>query len=209
MKVQIILLFVFCSLRLTAQQESQSNRYAGTLSLGMRNTLSTFTQGNQRSVGMGVGGQFRLQLDKKINTEWFGDIIKTSMYNKATRVDYHIGWSVMYYGFTRDTAGFTRLFKPYLLAGHCFDYTHVSEINNNSNYLERWSSAVQTGMGTHLNLSPAFDISLLLQYMIHLGSDIETRISGSEVILEKHKGVDLEGHLLFTVSVNCKIARLW
>ena len=45
--------------------------------------------------------------------------------------------------------------------------------------------------------------------MIHLGSDIHIHLDNTEVQLEQEDGLDLEGHILFTLSVNYKVLNLW
>jgi hypothetical protein len=185
----------------------------GIFQLGMRTTSNLFSEAGYN--GLGVGGQFRISLGKRLNTEWFADLINTNLANLGKRVDAHIGWSVMFYPWTTP-----RLIKPYLIAGHCFDYTHVTPYsklyeNNSNNTLERWSSATQAGLGTHFLISPMADISISAQYMIHLGRAVHTdieEINGVQVLhVEEHaKGeLGLEGHLLLTVSLNFRIAQLW
>jgi len=45
-------------------------------SLGVRNTISLF---NSHDVAaFGAGGNFRIQLSDRVNTEWFADFIKSS-----------------------------------------------------------------------------------------------------------------------------------
>ena len=102
-----------------------------------------------------------------------------------------------------------QIVKPYFLAGHCFDYSRLKENNNYSNTAQRWSSAVQAGIGTHFNLNSRMDLSLTGQYMIHLGNHIDPVITGNTLDFNYEKGVSLEGHLLITVSLNFKIADLW
>lgn len=164
---------------------------------------------------MGFGGQFRVQLSNRINTEWFADFINEDIDGLATRNDYHIGWSVMIYPFNTQTK-----VVPYLLAGHCFDYTKVRSTFNTATIsqpqtVSRLSSATQMGFGAHVHLSEIVDISLSSQYMVHLGSDVHTEIHEHNGIKELHiskeghGGFSLEGHLLFTLSVNFKIAQLW
>ena len=65
------------------------------------------------------------------------------------------------------------------------------------------------GLGTHLNAGRNYDISVSSQYMIHLGTHIDIDDSGSSPLLSKSKGVNLEGHLLFTISINYKLGYLW
>ena len=174
-------------------------------SLGVRSTLSAFNDGDENKVGSGVGGQIRLRFSDKVNSDWFFDYLTSDIGNYAHRTDYHIGWSVLYYPLKKDI----QLFKPYMLAGHCFDYNRKTAILDPSNTKDRWGSAVQAGLGIHLNLTERFDVSLTCQYMIHLTKEIEAEIDGNIVTISDQKSRHLEGHLLTTLSLNYKIFKLW
>lgn len=214
-RILLIVSFLF-PISIFAQEDMRPNlseNPSGTFSLGVRNTFSTF--GATENLGVGFGGQFRVQLSYRINTEWFADFINEDIDGLATRNDYHIGWSVMIYPFNTQTK-----VVPYLLAGHCFDYTKVRSTFNTATIYQaqtvsRLSSATQMGFGAHVHLSEIVDISLSSQYMVHLGSDVHTEIHEHNGIKELHiskeghGGFSLEGHLLFTLSVNFKIAQLW
>jgi len=189
---------------------------AGMLSLGGRTTVSLFNDHKNEMTGTGVGGQFRLRFSDAVNTDWFFDYITSDILNYAHRTDYHIGWSVLFYpinqlDYFRQEGAFKPKFRPYILAGHCFDYSRIESKADATVYGERWSSAVQAGLGTHLELSPRFDISLTGQYMIHLGNHIETdyNFTTGELSFNEHKGASLAGHVLLTLSLNYKIAKLW
>ena len=189
---------------------------AGMLSLGGRTTLSLFNDHKNEMTGTGVGGQFRLRFSDAVNTDWFFDYITSDILNYAHRTDYHIGWSVLFYpinqlDYFHQDGEFKPKFRPYVLAGHCFDYSRIESKADATVYGERWSSAVQAGLGTHLELSPRFDISLTGQYMIHLGSHIETdyNFTTGVISFNEHKGASLAGHVLVTLSLNYKIAKLW
>lgn len=197
-----ILLVAFAS---TAQELKIKNNQGGIVSLGVRSTFSTFNGGEAANNGMGAGGQFRIQFSDKVNSDWFFDYITGNIGDFARRTDYHIGWSVIFY----PTKNLTPKVRPYILAGHCFDYTQLSDNSNSNNYLERWSSAVQGGAGMHFNLSPRLDLSAVCQYMIHLGTDVHAERIGGNVEFHQEKGASLEGHLLFHVGINYKIADLW
>ena len=186
-----------------AQAQSETSKFRPVFSLGTRNTVSSFNSDD--AIGLGIGGQSRLQISKRLNTEWYLDYI-TSKTSATARNDYHIGWSLMYY-FNKNN-DFESFLKPYLIAGHCFDKTQVFEIGNRSNSASRLSMATQAGLGTHLNITPKFDCSLSGQYMLHFGKDIETeRVNGALVIAQAdHTHVD--GHLLFTLSFNYKLFQL-
>jgi hypothetical protein len=95
--------------------------------------------------------------------------------------------------------------------GHCFDYTHLTDNRDPGNYIKRWSSAVQGGVGMHWNLTPRLDLSFVTQYMFHLGNHVHAdRHDDGTVHFHKEKGgASLEGHLLFHVGINYKIADLW
>ena len=61
----------------------------------------------------------------------------------------------------------------------------------------------------HFNLTERMDLTFVSQYMIHLGEDIHAEVEHGVVHYEKHKGAGLEGHLLFHLGINYKIADLW
>ncbi len=201
------LLVSLSPLVLNAQRINKENP-SGLFSLGMRSTVSTFGHKDWSNTGLGAGAAFRLQFSKYINTEWFFDFINTGIDKKAYRDDYHIGWSVMFYPLAAKE-NFSKYIKPYILAGHCFDYTRVVENANPSNFKQRWSGAIQAGLGTHFNLTPRFDISILGQYMMHLGTDVHAHVYANNILIEQHKATSLEGHLLFTFGIYYKIVDCW
>lgn len=196
------LLFLFF---LAFSTYSWSQNQSGDLQLGVRSTVSLFNDSETNDFGKGIGGQFRLQLADRINTDWFFDYLSSDIGSLANRTDYHIGWSVLFYPYLKEH----QLIKPYILAGHCFDYSYMAENLNKSNFSERWSSAIQAGIGSHFRLSPRMDISLTTQYMIHLGNHIHPITAFNSISFVEEKGASLEGHLLITIGVNYKIADLW
>lgn len=220
MKLIFLFLMSFLALQVNAQEQRTFNP-AGMLSLGGRTTVSLFNDHKNEMTGTGVGGQFRLRFSDAVNTDWFFDYITSDILNYAHRTDYHIGWSVLFYpinhlAYFHQPKDFKPKFRPYILAGHCFDYSKIEAKDGISPldgalYAERWSSAVQAGLGTHLELSPRFDISLTGQYMMHLGNHIETDydFTSGTLSFHEHKGASLAGHLLVTLSLNYKIAKLW
>jgi hypothetical protein len=176
---------------------------AGMFSLGIRNTISVFN--SHEAPSFGAGGQFRIQLSDRVNTEWFADFIKSSTPDLG-RADYHIGWSVMYYVLNPER---TKIIQPYIEAGHCFDYTQLRITSTNLSR-DRWSSAMQMGIGVHFHISPRFDITLKSQYMLHLGGHLHAHLDENGVYeISQHDGFQAEGHLLNTVSLNYKIGRIW
>lgn len=205
MKNLLAILFLIPLLSFGQELETNGNE-GGTFSLGFRTTLSTFNSSHDESNGLGAGAQFRLQFSDRVNSDWFFDYIRSDIGNFANRVDYHIGWSVLYY----PTKEKEVKIRPYILAGHCFDYTLITANNDASNFDERWSSAVQGGLGTHFNLSSRMDLSLTAQYMIHLGNEAHVhQHEDGEIEFESEGGTTAEGHLLFNVSLNYKIGKLW
>lgn len=189
-----------------AQPLKVKNQQGGILSFGVRSTVSTFNGGEFGNTGFGYGGQFRLQFANNVNTDWYLDYITSNVGDFASRTDYHIGWSVLCY-FTQKQSP---PIKPYILAGHCFDWTELSEIGNPANSVLKKSSAVQAGGGFHWNLSERLDLTFVTQYMIHLGGDFHAHRRDDGVVeFEQHDGASLEGHLLFHVGINYKIADLW
>lgn len=189
-----------CAFSVKAQKISNS----GLFSLGLRVTLSSF---DGEGTGPGAGGQFRIQLSDRVNTDWYADYIEISS-KDVKSIYYHIGWSVLFYPFPQQE--YPRLFQPYILAGHCFDYNQKSLVKQPAVSKSRWGSAVQAGLGTHFNLSPKLDISLTSQYMLHLTKELEALEGDNDILTIKESSDNgLEGHLLTTLSINYKLGRLW
>lgn len=213
MMKNILIFLLFFPLFSFSQGDSLSKKESGKLQLGLRSTFSSFSDAGY--TGMGVGGQFRLKLGSRLNTDWFGDYITTDIGSLAKRTDYHIGWSVVYYPFNNQIK--KGKLTPYILAGHCFDFTQVERNGGETSYAptsSRWSSAVQSGLGVHYNLSDNFDVSLTAQYMLHLGNDInatvfDNEITGQRDVLIKKGDLGLDGHLLLNLSMNVYITKLW
>lgn len=207
MKNDVILTaaLLFACADLPAQDFANKESFTGTISLGTRNTVSMFN--DDQATGKGIGGQSRIQFGNRVNTEWYFDYITSKNESYTFRNDYHIGWSVMLY--PKNNNQFDRLLQPYLIAGHCFDYSKVSEQNNKTNAVDRLSMATQAGLGTHINITPKLDCSLSGQYMLHFGKDIHTSVEGDKVLIEKHDFSHADGHLLFTISFNYKFFKLW
>ncbi len=189
-----------------SQRENINERPAGTFGLGTRNTVSMFQE--DETLGKGIGGQFRVRLGNKLNSEWYFDYISSKNGELTYRNDYHIGWSLMFYmgqNFYDD-----RLFQPYFIVGHCFDKSKVTDQSDKTNTAERLSMATQAGLGTHINITPRFDCSLSAQYMLHFGKDIVTSFDeDGKMLIQKAGFTHVDGHLLFTISFNYKLFHLW
>ena len=208
MRKTILLILALAPLLIKAQDAGSPLRIPS-LQFGFRSTVSLFTD-DDGSMGTGAGAQFRIRLAKKLNTEWFGDYITSDIFGMAHRQVAHIGWSVMFYPFNGQTT--KGHFTPYILAGHCFDYTSVKKNASTEPAVDRWSSAVQGGIGTHYNFTDYFDMSFSAQYMMHLGDEVNaekfTDASGNQQLLITRTNTGLEGHLLITLSCNFVIPDL-
>lgn len=209
-----ILMLVTALLALQAQaQQPIFTKKPQYFTLGLRNTLSTFNGGSFDYNGMGIGGHFRVPIIERINTEWYADYITNNIGGIGHRTDVHIGWSVMYYVIkpwaTVDGGYRLRRFIPFVETGHCFDYGGIYSNGDTKPAAKRWSSAVQVGFGTHWNITNRFDITLKAQYMMHLGNDIHGHVRDGVLEIEEHEHGGIEGHLLFSFSVNYKFIKLW
>lgn len=204
-KLSILMLFISAVSSVYSQEKSALENNKGMFSLGARSTLSGFSHDG---LGLGTGGQFRIQFSNQVNTDWFADFISINTDNRVKSDYYHIGWSVLFYPFSNKA--FNSKVTPYFLAGHCFDYNRKLEIQNTNNMKDRWGSAVQGGIGAHFNITKRFDVSLMTQYMIHFTEEIEFSYVNDAVVFESHHHENaLEGHLLTTLSLNYKIGKLW
>jgi len=194
----------------TVSSFAQKDTTAGQFSLGMRSTISSFT--DAQSVGFGAGGQFRIRFSKHMNTDWYSDYITTNIQNLGYRRDAHIGWSVVFY---LDQNPIVKgQVTPYIVAGQCFDYTNVYSDYSNSS-MERWSAAAaQGGFGMTYNFTKYFDFSAVAQYMLHIGTNVVTQVETDEKTNQQYLsitnpgGASLNGHLLITFSVNYMLGRL-
>ena len=181
------------------------NNQTGWFSLGIRTTMNVFSDDG---FGMGTGGQFRVQLSNRVNTDWFADYISVNLDNIARSEYLHIGWSVLFYPVKKWQYPKYKV-QPFLLAGHCFDYNKKTILSDQSISKHRWGAAIQMGAGSHFHLSERFDLTLMLQYMLHLTKELVVEKNETTYDIVAKKGSALEGHLLCTVSLNYKIARLW
>ncbi len=202
--------FLLFTFNCGAQTKKDSSASTGNFLFGIRNTISAFT--DAQSIGMGAGGEFRLRLGKYINTEWFSDYISTDIQGLGYRRDAHIGWSVLFY-LSRNPCQAGKV-TAYFLAGNCFDYTQVKSYWQGGDFEQRWSLAIPGGFGIHYFITKHFDISLLSQYMIHLGTNIITSIDtyGQEQYLSLTKGSGLSRErppALATLSVNYELGKIW
>lgn len=208
----LIICCLICSGSSLFAQEETNYLNKGDFSLGVRTTTSLF--GHDKVNGLGSGGQFRLQLFDFLSTEFFADWISLDLKGAGTRNDAHVGWSVLFY------PKFNSRIRPYLIAGHCFDYAQITPlstefVDRSDEQVSRWSSAVQAGIGTHVFLSNRFNASFSAQYMLHFGTHIDYNLSsvGDAYYLDMsdsgaHEGTT-EGHLLLTLSLTYRIADLW
>ncbi len=227
MKKIIILLLLIPALTFaqTRRQERIKNRAkeVGEFQFGMRSTVSLFD--NYKFPGLGYGGMFRIRVSKRINTEWYSDYIKTDIGGLGTRETAHIGWSVMLYPFKTETV--KGKITPYIIGGNCFDYASItsnlyyegaSKVAK-SQSSSRITTAVQAGLGASYHITNKFNLSLSVQYMEHIGKEIDASImdaNGNEVTSKSHykdegnylyvnennNGLILAGHLLTTLSLN-------
>lgn len=194
------------TLGMTGETKSKES---GKLQVGMRSTLSAFS--DEGNTGFGVGGHFRLKLGSRLNTEWFADYITTDIDGLARRRDDHYGWAVQFYPFNYEIkkGGFI----PYIAAGHCFDYTQVIKNDVTAYKLGRWSSAITSGAGMHYNITDRFDLSLSALYMMHMGNTITADVfkgpTGNDEVMIQKADLGLEGHLLISFSLNVYVADLW
>jgi hypothetical protein len=194
-------------------QEKKKYLEKGHFAPGLRTTTSVF--GHDPVPGLGVGGQVRLQILDYISTDWFADYITMDLKGAGTRNNAHIGWSVLFYPKQLNR------FTPYVMAGHCFDYAHVTPVSTPYNdrsdeSVSRWSSAVQAGIGSHYFLTERFHLTFSAQFMMHLGNHLDYELEetstgwylDTDPVAHSHDE-RLEGHILLTLGLNYRMADFW
>lgn len=184
-------------------QEQSSDQSGGLFSLGVRSSLGFVYENQWNRIAFGSGGQFRLRFSEKVNSDWFIDFLQGDLEDFGKRTDVHIGWSVLYYPFEKQ-----RFIQPYILAGHCFELLRIEENTNPDNFVTRKSASVQAGAGIHLNISPRADISLVGQYMMHFGTEINV-LQNPDLVFTKPGGISLQDHFLLHISINYQLIDLW
>ena len=194
-----IILGMLPFLGFSQEQVSSDFKHSKSFSLGMRSTISLFSDDG---VGIGSGGQFRIQANTNINTDWYADYILIKQSNHVKSEYIHIGWSVLYYPFKAPRHSYS--IQGFLLAGHCFDYNQKTLISNTAINKHRWGAAPQLGMGIHFWLTDRADITWITQYMVHLTKEI-VLVEASHPYFELSSGKAFEGHWLNTISVNYKL----
>ena len=205
MRNLIIILSFLLTLSAQGQDFNIKNTRAGIFSLGARTSLGLVNDGKWQKTAFGTGGQFRIRFSDKVSTDWFLDYLTADLDNYAWRTDYHIGWNVVYYLSKNPDP----VVQPYILAGHCFEYLKFTDNADAKNYAERWSASVQGGAGVQFNITPRFDVSVVAQYMMHLGTKITPSHVDNVTTFTKSKGYGIQDHVLLHISLNYKIADLW
>lgn len=183
--------------------QSEKIRFKPVVSVGTRNVISFLS--SQGGIGKGIGGHMRIQLSRRINTEWFFDYV-TSKNEPTVMNEYHVGWSLMYY--LKKDNDYSNLLQPYIMAGHCFDNINVFEINNKANKQSAVNMATTAGLGMHINITRRFDCSISGQYMLDFGKEIIKKTEGDALTLTKSGHTTVDGHPLITISINYKISKM-
>jgi hypothetical protein len=184
---------------------------SGYFSITQRNSVSLWGLNQWRLTGLGKGTAFRIRLTKRLNSEWYGDVIKTQYKGKVVRRDRHLTNSLMFYLRKPDTNKL-QIFRPFISASiFCFDFTRVDEVKPGGQSLSRFSLSQQFGLGTHFFITDRADISIYAQYYNHLGNDIhiDEHPDGSIHLVEVRERISLEGHMFLVFSVGYRFADLW
>ena len=205
MKTTIIISALIFSLQLRAQELKMKGSDAGTFSLGVRSCIGIVNDGKWQKTAFGAGGQFRIRFSDRVNSDWFLDFLTADLEDYAWRTDVHIGWSVLYYLTRKPDA----VVQPYILAGHCFEYLKFTDNKDWNNNSVRYSASIQGGAGVSFNITKRFDISVVAQYMIHIGTKLTAAKVNDAAVFTKSSGIGTQDHVLLHISLNYKIADLW
>jgi len=183
---------------------------SGYFSVTSRTSISMWGLNQWKLSGLGKGTAFRIQISDRLNTEWYGDFIKTQYKGKVYRWDRHLTNSIMFYFKKPDTL--KHKFHPFISASvFCLDFTHIESIGPGGQSMQRFSLSQQFGIGSHFFLTERADLSVYMQYYNHLGNDIHIEeLADGTIQLEEHRGrISLEGHMFFVFSAGYRIGDLW
>lgn len=203
--IGLVLMLTIACLSLPQRALAQEKPFkGGQFALGLRNSLNVFGHGG--IVGLGAGGHFKLSATRRVNTEWFSDIIQSQGNDAIIRRDYHIGWAVQ---FALPKGGFaSHRFVPYLMAGQCFDLTKVGFRGQYESPLV-FSAAAQAGVGVSHFITPSLELNLQSHYMMHLGKHVDAELDGNGIgHVRVENGVELAGHWLTTFSFSVYFLRI-
>jgi len=183
---------------------------SGYFSITQRTSISLWGLNEWRLTGLGKGTAFRIQLTKRLNTEWYGDVIKTEYKGKVVRRDRHLTNSLMFYLREPDTSKL-QIFRPFISASiFCLDFTRLDEVKPGGQSMSRFSFSQQFGIGSHFFFTDRADISIYMQYYNHLGNDVHIDDRNGHIHLEAVKErISLEGHMFMVFSVGYRFGDLW
>lgn len=213
----LLLLLGPCFLFAQDKPSRETITQKGRFGFGIRGSYNFFPEKNSFR-GWGTGGNFKLGVSKKVNTEFFMDFINSDDGRSGYRHDHHVGWSVQISPFGNFGEGTVR---PYLLAGQCFDLTQVGihPTRGWSAYYPAqktpyvFSAAVQMGLGLSAFIHKNMELTFQAQYMIHLGKDVHIDYSPMAVdgapVLEIEKETKPDGHIILSMTANYYFLRLW
>lgn len=176
----------------------------GTFSIGIRSGLSFESSADGLNMSQGLGMQFRIMPTKRINTEWFAESYHGPYGDLGVRTDTHIGALALLYPQRR-----MQRVAPFLAVGPNADFIKIRDRLNKNNFESRWCIGAQAGIGFHINMTYRFDMTVSTQYMLHFGQTVALQLDDGNIIYLPHDGSGLDGHLLFNISFNYKMADLW
>jgi hypothetical protein len=176
---------------------------SGVFALGIRSGVSISTNDGW-NVYPGLGAQARIMAARHFNTEWYFEFYHGGFTDQAVRTDGHIGTLIMWYPQRRPQS-----VAPFLCLGPNADYIRLRDRLNKENFTSRWSIAAQAGIGMHITLTRRSDLTLSTQYMMHFGQPMELTVGESTTVSVPESGSGPDGHFLFNLSMNYKMADLW
>lgn len=176
----------------------------GVFGVGLRAAGGLAITDSVLHVTQGVGVQGRLMLLQRLNTEWYAEWMRGGFSDAAFRTDVHLGLNALLYFQRR-----LQRVAPYLVAGIAAD---ALTLHNRVQYRHRttsWTTALQGGMGFHINLTWRSDLSLSTAYQQHLRHNALLKTDEGLLAQVPQTGRTGDGHLLVVLSMNFKITDLW
>ncbi|MCS6917920.1 MAG: hypothetical protein RMK52_06455 [Chitinophagales bacterium] len=176
----------------------------GVFGVGIRTAAGLSISDSALRVSEGGGVQARLMVLQRLNTEWYAEWLRGGFSDAAYRTDVHLGLNTLLYFQRR-----LQRVAPFVLTGIAADALTLHNRLTARHRTSSWTTALQGGIGFHINLTWRSDLTVSAAYQHHLSHQAILQTEESILAQVPRSGRTGDGHLLVTLSMNYKITDLW